>query len=176
MNRGKKILVISHCIINQNSVVLPYGREMKAFKEMIEYCLENNIGFIQLPCPELKQLGLKRWGHLKTQLNFPSYKRVCSELLKDVVEELEEYISNGYEILGVCGIKGSPTCGVSLTCIGEWQGEISQYSSIEEAKARVKMVNEKGIFMEIFHKVLEKKKIEIKFFDFDDWRENIDKN
>ena len=176
MNRGRKILIISHCILNQNSVVLPYGREMKDFQEIVKYCMENNIGLVQLPCPELRQLGLKRWGHLKTQLDYSGYRNQCKNILYPIIEELEDYRDNGYEVLGVCGIKGSPTCGVSLTCVGDWQGEVNTYKSIEDAQSKVKMVEEKGILMEIFQELLEEKRVKINFFDFDNWRENLDRD
>ncbi len=176
MNRGRRILILSHCILNQNSVVLPYGREMKDFQELINYCMTNNIGLIQLPCPELKQLGLRRWGHLKTQLDYPGYRKLCYELLIPIIEDIEGYLENNYQIMGVCGIKGSPTCGVSETCVGDWQGEVSTYESIEAAQAKVKMSEEKGVLMEIFSKVLEEKNIQLDFFDFDNWRENIDRD
>lgn len=176
MNRGRKILVLSHCILNQNSVVLPYGRKMLDFQELINYCLENNIGLIQLPCPEFKHLGLKRWGHLKTQLDYTGYRNLCKKLLIPIVEELEDYLANDYKVLGVCGIKGSPTCGVTLTCVGDWQGEVSTYKNIEDATTKVKMVEEKGILMEIFQELVKDRGININFFDFDNWRENIDRD
>lgn len=176
MNRGRRILILSHCILNQNSVVLPYGREMKDFQELVNYCLNKNIGIVQLPCPELKQLGLKRWGHLKTQLDYPGYRNLCRELLKPIIDDMEDYLANDYEILGICGIKGSPTCGVTLTCVGDWQGEIDTYKSIEEAKSKVKMSEEKGMLMEVFQKLLEERDMKIDFFDFDNWREKLDRD
>ena len=75
MNRGKKIVILSHCILNQNSVVKPYAKEQKYYFEFIKNFLLNNCGIIQLPCPELLILGLKRWGHVKDQFEYPYFKR-----------------------------------------------------------------------------------------------------
>lgn len=50
MKRNKKLLIVSHCIINQNSVVEPLARAKGAFPVIIKL-LEEEIGIIQLPCP-----------------------------------------------------------------------------------------------------------------------------
>lgn len=170
MNRGKKVIVLAHCILNQNSVVYPYGRNMEEFKKFIMEALDKNIGIVQLPCPELKAYGLKRWGHVKDQFEYREMEDIIKKLLKPYVDEIINYKNNGYEIEGIYGIKGSPSCGISLTCRGNWSGEASSYESIEDIKSRVKMVEEKGIFMEIFEKLLFENNIEIKFLDVEDWK------
>ena len=38
------------------------------------------------------------------------------------------------------------------------------------------MVEEKGILMEIFQELVKDRGININFFDFDNWRENIDRD
>ena len=60
--------------------------------------------------------------------------------------------------------------------MGDWQGEVNTYKSIEDAQSKVKMVEEKGILMEIFQELLEEKRVKINFFDFDNWRENLDRD
>lgn len=168
MERSKKIVILAHCILNQNSVVIPYAREMKVFKPFVEKCLDENIGILQLPCPEKALYGLKRWGHVKDQFEHPGFINPAKESLNNFLEEIKEYIANDYEILGVYGIKGSPSCGVSLTCRGDWCGEASNYRDLEDIKARVSMVEEMGIYMELFKKLLEESKIFIEFIDIED--------
>lgn len=168
MNRSKKIIILAHCILNQNSVVLPYAREMKVFNAFISKCLNDNIGIIQLPCPELKIYGIKRWGHVKDQFEHPGFKDFCKEELGKIVDQLKHYQDNGYKLLGVYGIKGSPSCGVNLTCRGNWCGEASNYENIEDISSRVKMVEESGIYMEIFREILINKNLELKFYDIED--------
>lgn len=168
MERSKKIVILAHCILNQNSVVIPYAREMKVFKPFIEICFDENIGILQLPCPEKSLYGLKRWGHVKDQFEHPGFINPAKESLKRFIDEIKEYIANGYEILGVYGIKGSPSCGVSLTCRGDWCGEASNYKDLEDIKSRVSMVEEMGIYMELFKQLLEENKIFIEFIDIED--------
>ncbi|MGL4403342.1 MAG: CD3072 family TudS-related putative desulfidase [Fusobacteriaceae bacterium] len=168
MKRGKEIILVAHCILNQNSVVLPYGKEMKEFRGFISRCMEENIGIIQLPCPETEVYGLKRWGHVKEQFQHSGFINPAEKKLREIVDLIQDYRRNGYEILGIYGIKGSPSCGVSLTCSGDWCGEAWNYKDLEDISSRVKMVQEMGLYMEIFQKLLKEKGIELEFKDVDD--------
>lgn len=169
MNRSKKIAIISHCIINQNSVVKGEYKDMNIFFPFIKKLFEENIGILQLPCPETEYYGLRRWGHVKEQFDNCGYRKYVEKIVNSFVDIIKEYINNGYEIVGIYGIAGSPSCGVNLTCSANWEGEISLYKDKEDIVSRVKMINESGIFMEIFKSVLDKNKINIPFYDVDDF-------
>lgn len=169
MNRSKKIAIISHCIINQNSVVKGEYKDMNIFFPFIKKLFEENIGILQLPCPETECYGLRRWGHVKEQFDNCGYRKYLEKIINSFVDIIKEYINNGYEIVGIYGIAGSPSCGVNLTCSANWEGEISLYKDKEDIVSRVKMINESGIFMEIFKSVLDKNKINIPFYDVDDF-------
>lgn len=169
MNRSKKIAIISHCIINQNSVIKGEYKDINIFFPFIKKLFEENIGILQLPCPETECYGLRRWGHVKEQFDNCGYRKYLEKIINSFVDIIKEYINNGYEIVGIYGIAGSPSCGVNLTCSANWEGEISLYKDKEDIVSRVKMINESGIFMEIFKSVLDKNKINIPFYDVDDF-------
>lgn len=169
MNRSKKIAIISHCIINQNSVVKGEYKDINIFFPFIKKLFEENIGILQLPCPETECYGLRRWGHVKEQFDNCGYRKYVEKIINSFVDIIKEYINNEYEIVGIYGIAGSPSCGVNLTCSANWEGEISLYKDKEDIVSRVKMINESGIFMEIFKSVLDKNKINIPFYDVDDF-------
>lgn len=169
MNRSKKIAIISHCIINQNSVVKGEYRDVNKFFPFIKNLFEENIGILQLPCPETECYGLKRWGHVKEQFDNCGYRKYIEKTVNSFVEIIKEYINNGYEIIGIYGIAGSPSCGVNLTCSANWGGEINSYKDKEDIISRIKMINESGIFMEIFKSILDKNKINISFYDVEDF-------
>lgn len=169
MNRSKKIAIISHCIINQNSVVKGEYKDMNIFFPFIKKLFEENIGILQLPCPETECYGLRRWGHVKEQFDNCGYRKYLEKIVNSFVDIIKEYINNEYEIVGIYGIAGSPSCGVNLTCSANWEGEISLYKDKEDIVSRIKMINESGIFMEIFKSVLDKNKINIPFYDVDDF-------
>lgn len=169
MNRSNKIAIISHCIINQNSVVKGEYKDINIFFPFIKKLFEENIGILQLPCPETECYGLRRWGHVKEQFDNCGYRKYVEKIVNSFVDIIKEYINNGYEIVGIYGIAGSPSCGVNLTCSANWEGEISLYKDKEDIVSRVKMINESGIFMEIFKSVLDKNKINIPFYDVDNF-------
>lgn len=169
MNRSKKIAIISHCIINQNSVVKGEYKDINIFFPFIKKLFEENIGILQLPCPETECYGLRRWGHVKEQFDNCGYRKYLEKIVNSFVDIIKEYINNEYEIVGIYGIAGSPSCGVNLTCSANWEGEISLYKDKEDIVSRIKMINESGIFMEIFKSALDKNKINIPFYDVDDF-------
>lgn len=137
MKRGKKLVLISHCIINQNSVVFPLGRAFGAFK-FVSLLLEEGIGIIQLPCPELKHLGIRREPMDKASYDTPEYRALCSSLTIPIVAELKQYIENGYNLCGLIGIGQSPTCSIN---------------------------NERGIFMEELFNTLIHEELIINYID-----------
>ena len=164
MYRSKKIVLVSHCILNQNSVVHPCGRNMSNFKKLLTKIIGNNIGIIQLPCPEISLYGVKRWGHVKDQFNTPHFKKQSKKLIENIIDNVIDYKNNGYEILGVIGIKGSPSCGVTVTCLGNWYGEVggwdmkNKLETLEEGK-------EPGVFMEILKESLIETGTDVEFYD-----------
>ncbi|QVK19867.1 hypothetical protein KHQ82_05895 [Mycoplasmatota bacterium] len=160
MKRSKKILLVSHCILNQNSVVEPLARDGKGIFNKLKPFIDDGYGIVQLPCPELKCFGLRRWGHVKNQFDFPHFKDYSRELLKEYVNDIVSYLDNGYDIYGVAGIEGSPSCGCTVTCSSDdWKGDVTTSSNT------VKMINGKGIFMTVFKNMLSKKNINLNFFD-----------
>ncbi len=52
MRRSKKIVLISHCILNVNSKVEGLAQYENNSLELVKYLIENKFGIIQLPCPE----------------------------------------------------------------------------------------------------------------------------
>ena len=77
MQRGKKIILLSHCILNVNPKVEGLEPYESLVKELTDYLYENKVGIIQLPCPEMAIYGIKRWGHVKDQFNYSFFKKSC---------------------------------------------------------------------------------------------------
>lgn len=163
MKRNKKIILICHCIINSNSKVEGLSQYGGIFKEFVNLIAEKDIGIIQLPCPEMIVYGIKRWGHVKEQFDTLFYREQCREMLRPIVQQTKSYIDAGYEILGVVGIDGSPSCGVNHTCSGEFRGEISNNDELESILETLKEVKGSGVFMEELKSYLEEVGIKIPF-------------
>ena len=58
--RSKKVVFIAHCLLNQNSISDGTAVYPAAFKEVIDFFLNSDVGIVQMPCPEFCCLGLDR--------------------------------------------------------------------------------------------------------------------
>ncbi|WP_291570153.1 CD3072 family TudS-related putative desulfidase [Clostridium sp. UBA4548] len=137
MNRGKNLVLVSHCLLNQNSVVPPLARAKGAFP-IAKGLIEEGIGILQLPCPEFKFLGPERKPMSKEEYDSKEYRELCKNLFKPVLEDIKIYLKSGYNLLGILGINESPTCSIT---------------------------KERGIFMEEILEALEKENIKINYFE-----------
>lgn len=138
MHRGKKIIYTAHCMLNQNAVIREWERAEGAFNNIIRILLDNNISIVQLPCPEFTYLGENRPPKTKEEYDIPAYRSLCSQLARQVVNQMKEYIANDYQLLGLVGIQASPSCDT---------------------------LGEKGIFMDELMELTKTEEINISFFD-----------
>ncbi len=168
MNK-KKIVFVSHCILNTASKVMKCNEEIDTPEESIRKqflmkSIENNIHFIQLPCPEFTLYGSSRWGHTKDQFDNPFFRDHCKSILTPIIQQMREYYKekDKFEVLGIVGINGSPSCGVTFTCSGKWGGEFSGNKNIIAMLQTIRRNQDKGIMFEILEEMLIKEKIEIK--------------
>ncbi|HBN96395.1 MAG TPA: hypothetical protein DDZ66_08835, partial [Firmicutes bacterium] len=77
--------------------------------------------------------------------------------------ELQEYLSHSekFEVLGIIGIDGSPSCGVSYTCRGEWGGELGGRSDLQGIISTVRLVESAGVFIEVLQQLLVEAEIDL---------------
>ena len=166
------MVLVSHCILNANSKVEGIASYSGAMKKMVIFLMQQGIGFIQLPCPEMTIYGMKRWGHVKEQFDNPFYRKHCKSIFEPFVEQIKEYLQNDYEILGLIGIDGSPSCGVSETCSGNWCGEITNETDYLKKMKTLKSINSQGIFIEEIQKALQADNIHIPMIGIDEMDPN----
>lgn len=169
MNRNKKILILSHCILNVNAKVYGLANYEGCFSQLIEPLIKKGFGFIQLPCPETLTCGVKRWGQVKEQYETPFFRQQYKKMLIPIVNQLIDYKNSAYTISGVIGIDGSPSCGINKTCRGDnWGGELFGAENLSEQLNTLKSVDEAGVFMEVFFELLEKNDLKLSFFALDE--------
>ena len=58
--RSRKVILVAHCVFNQNAKLDRCAHYPGPIKEAAEILLDSGIGIIQMPCPELLALGLDR--------------------------------------------------------------------------------------------------------------------
>ena len=126
--RSKKVVFIAHCFLNQNSISDGTAVYPSAFKSLIDYFLNADIGIVQMPCPELFCLGLDRGDlhgadrpvvventRIRSEMKSKIHNTELINLAGYVVQQILEYKKNGFEIIGIIGANRSPTCGVDTT-------------------------------------------------------------
>lgn len=168
VKRDRRMVMLCHCIINCNSKVEGCSGYRGAMSEITKLLVDNGIGIIQLPCPEMTYYGIKRWGHVKDQFDTPYYRKHCRKIFQPYVEQLQDYISNGYEIIGLLGVEGSPSCGISMTCTGDWGGEFSTNPNLKETLDAVEIIADRGVFSEEVSALLAEKGITVPFLGIDE--------
>jgi len=158
--RSGRIILLAHCLLNQNSVVMGLAKRKGPVEELLQLVLREGIGIVQLPCPETGYYGLRRFWAVREQFDNPGFRNYCEKLASEIRDLVREYIRNGYDVIGVIGISGSPSCGVIESGSSEnWIGppyEAKEYDKVKKS----------GIFIE----ELRKKLGDLKFEEWD-WRE-----
>jgi uncharacterized protein YbbK (DUF523 family) len=129
--RGREVVFVSHCLLNENVRYLGGAFHSGAVPEMVDL-LRSGVGVVQLPCPEQRAWG----GVLKRRLllaygmrSSPLYplRRVLFRLFvwhtraryrllaRRVARDIADYRAAGVRVAGVIGVGASPSCGVSTT-------------------------------------------------------------
>ena len=164
----KKILLVSHCLLNTASKLKSYDlgdmeAEEALRRSLLKAAIDNGVQLLQLPCPELLQYGARRWGHTCDQFDNVFFRQRCREMLAPVVLQVQEYLANPqeYEILGILGIDGSPSCGVKYTCRGPWGGEFSG-RDVSGVLKQCHLAEGRGVFMDTLLEMLGENGITLK--------------
>lgn len=109
--RSYKIVVVAHCILNQNSRIQGIAYYAGMINEIVDVLKKHEVGIIQMPCPELTYAGLLRPSQTKEQYDTPAFRRHCKQIASSTADQIEEYVRNGFKVLAILGVEGSPTCG-----------------------------------------------------------------
>jgi predicted secreted protein len=130
--RGGRIVLLSHCLLNENVRFLGGAGRPAAVREIVDDYLDDGIGIYQMPCPEQRVWGgvLKRrmllaygaggtWRGPVSRLlmkPFLAYTRLAyARLARRVARDALDYQRSGFEVVGAVGVGCSPSCGVHTT-------------------------------------------------------------
>lgn len=111
-SRSRKIVFVSHCVLNQNAKVRGIATFPGVIQPLLEVIVRSGAGIYQMPCPEMLYMGAMRWGHVKDQYDSPMFRRHCRSIADTVLDAAEDYRRSGYRICGFVMIDGSPVCGL----------------------------------------------------------------
>ena len=137
------------------SILLLYQEEALRIRFM-QKVIDNGVQLVQLPCPEFTLYGSRRWGHVSDQFDNPFFRKHSREILEPFIDQLKEYLSNDdFEVLGIVGIDGSPSCGVDYTCKADWYGSFDGREGLMDDLAKCRLVKQSGIYMQVLKEMLE---------------------
>jgi len=189
-NRSGKIIFLSHCLLNENTRYFGGAFEESFNKDCINQIHTKGYGIIQMPCPEqiawggvlkpylwlgidLKKTPLYPFRHLLFKTFIWHTKRKYSRIAKNIIRQIEEYMKSGYKVMGIVGVGGSPTCGITEKIGLESYEKLTEISvntitrqSWNELLYSELLKNGKGLFMQILNKKLEKRNIKLNFYEF----------
>ncbi|WP_455284671.1 CD3072 family TudS-related putative desulfidase [[Eubacterium] cellulosolvens] len=148
--RSRKVVICSHCILNQNAKLEGIASWPGMVDPVVEVISKNRAGIIQMPCPEILYEGIRRFDKSIEQYRCAAFSELCERIARQTVEQVENYLNNGYRVPAILAIDGSPSCGYNLTqSAPEWRGLVSGRNI--EPPGRVPG---KGIYMEILERRL----------------------
>lgn len=105
----KKVALLSHCILNPFcEFEEPAAKEL--YREIVKRLMDEDIGILQLPCPELTYQGLERTSIVPGGEGSNEYTKFCRDLVSATVENIKEYKKNGIKVGAILGIDTSPSC------------------------------------------------------------------
>ena len=134
--RGKKIIYLSNCLLNQNLRFPGIAVESGAITDLLSILTENGIGIETLPCLERigwggvsrktfykflpivdRNIGKKKFFLIKIFIKIwiRHFKKLCRKEAKKIVKQIQNYIESGYSIKALITTNDSPTCGITKT-------------------------------------------------------------
>jgi predicted secreted protein len=111
--RSRKIAIVAHCILNQNSRVFGLAERSSAIAEIVEFLILNDMGIIQMPCPELTYAGILRKSQTKNQYGDAKFRKHCKKIAEENVEQIQEYSKGKIKTRIIIGVDGSPSSGIT---------------------------------------------------------------
>ena len=188
--RGKRIFYVPHCVLNENARWTGIAYRKGCIDEIVDELQKNDIAIVQMPCPEqlawggvIKQDSLRIMctkGTLRYILRKLSFWKfyiksliVYNALAKRIVKQIKDYIDTGHEVVGIMGIKGSPSCGLNVALNLKQTWEYFAAMPLEKLSPRMYfeqnfMMPDSGLYVKALMKHLEKQKVNVQWYE-EDW-------
>lgn len=118
-NRSYRFICVIDCILNQNTRDSGAAQFPALNYQLVQLCHQYNVGIMQMPCPEIAFLGFNRsrppGTSIRTALDTSDGRLCCRKLSIDIIDRVEEVISQGAEFMAVLGGNPeSPGCAVPV--------------------------------------------------------------
>ena len=126
--RGRRVVILAHCILNQNAKLDRCAHCPGAISELVAVLLAEGIGIVQMECPEMLYLGLDRQTdrgaipsveaedtRIALRMKEARAQEKIRRIAGNTAQQVADYLHNGFTVIGILGINGSPSCGVETT-------------------------------------------------------------
>ena len=118
-----------------------------AIRPVIEFCLDNDIAIMQMPCPETLCAagGLGRTPHGKQWYEKNGLRNVSREIAAGQAAYMQRLSNGGFQILAIIGVEFSPACAVTFLNRGP------------------AIYRDQGIYVEELRRAMKERDIEVPF-------------
>jgi predicted secreted protein len=119
--RSRKIVFVSHCIINCNNKFPGYADVAGAYTAFMIPILQAGVGVFQMPCLEMLGWGGVGRKHIEFDLDrnnldqewITEYPNLAAKWARWTADQFQDYRENDYDVLGIIHVGDSPTCGLA---------------------------------------------------------------
>jgi|GEM_PF-3600916 len=167
----RRVIIVAPCFLNFGLVACGFHNKagikyrINFLKKLLNLAEEHYIGLDTYYCSEFEILGLPRPPCARA--TYEERQKEVETYVRKTIEKIEKLLKNGFEILAIIGVEGSPCCGVTLTKLGKaWSKEDLEkfrkeyelgsdlpdkyYSQLSHRQPGM------GVFMELLSKALDK--------------------
>jgi predicted secreted protein len=116
MLRSCRYVLLSHCLLAQGVRATGLAKHFAAaVKPVIQFCLDNDLNMVQMPCPETlcPAGGLAREPHGKKWYEKAGLRETSRPIAAAQVAYIKQLVSNGDEVAAIIGMDFSPACAVN---------------------------------------------------------------
>lgn len=151
--RSRRLVAVIECALNQNARDAGAASYRAVNKALLRLCMRYGVGIVQIPCPEMRFLGLARerpqGKSIREVLDTPAGCQCCLVISQDLASTLRDYRNNGCRLLAILGGNPqSPGCAVH-----------GQSAASDPGRLAV----ESGVLMRILQEELRKQGIDVPF-------------
>lgn len=146
--RSGRCVFVSHCILAQGVMADGLVKHYPgAVKPVIQFCLDHEIGIMQMPCPETlcASGGLGRTRRGKQWYEENGLRLTSKDIADGQVEYMKNLLEGGFEILAIIGVEFSPSCAVNF---------------LNKGRA---LYRDQGIYVEELQRAMKEQDIDIPF-------------
>jgi predicted secreted protein len=188
--RSKRVIFVSHCLLNENTRYLGGAFRRGCIDELVDRFQQEDLGIYQMRCPEQRAWGgvlkrsivplygckgtlLYRMRHVLLPVFLLYTRHIYQRMAKEIVKDIEDYVRSGFDVAGIVGVGGSPSCGVCTTLDLERSIEVIASCPLADIKRQTMndeaiascLVKGEGLFIKAIRRQLERKHLPLTFLE-----------